>query len=293
MSRRLSILVFALTGLFFFFFFAWPIGETLRGAFFTAEGTFTASYVVEVFKNPIYLEGLANAFLFAVASTILSVFLALPLAFLSDRFVFPGKSLLSGLILVPMILPPFVGAIGIKQILGQEGALNALLQTLGLMSTDSSDRLAGPGPFLGSGRDECPPSLPDSLPQHRRRAGEPRSRHGGGRGKPRMHRLSKIPKDYASSDHARAFRRWNDRLHLGFYGTGRAADVRVHPRDLGADFLGHQRHRRQSLSLRARRSHARRVGDPLRNQQVGLRPRFARDDGQGDKPGRTSQRPDR
>jgi iron(III) transport system permease protein len=149
MSKPLSIVVFALTGLFFFFFFAWPIGETLHGAFITGEGTFTVSYVAEVFRNPIYLEGLVNAFLFAVASTVLSVFLALPLAFLSDRFVFPGKSLLSGLVLVPMILPPFVGAIGIKQILGQEGALNALLQALGLMHRDHPMDWLGEGRFWG------------------------------------------------------------------------------------------------------------------------------------------------
>ena len=149
MSKPLSILVFALTGLFFFFFFAWPIGETLRGAFFTGEGTFTAAFIVEVFRNPIYLEGLVNAFLFAVASTILSVLLALPLAFLSDRFLFPGKSLLSGLVLVPMILPPFVGAIGIKQILGQEGALNALLKATGLMSSDHPIDWLGQGRFWG------------------------------------------------------------------------------------------------------------------------------------------------
>ncbi len=149
MSKPLSILVFVLTGLFFVFFFAWPIGETLRGAFFTGEGTFTLSYVIEVFRNPIYLEGLTNAFLLAVASTILTVFLALPLAFLSDRFIFPGKSILSALILVPMILPPFVGAIGIKQILGQEGALNALLQALGLMSADHPTDWLGQGRFWG------------------------------------------------------------------------------------------------------------------------------------------------
>jgi ABC-type Fe3+ transport system permease subunit len=135
--------------LFFVFFFAWPIGETLRGAFFTGEGIFTLSYVIEVFRNPIYLEGLTNAFLLAVASTILTVFLALPLAFLSDRFIFPGKSILSALILVPMILPPFVGAIGIKQILGQEGALNALLQALGLMSADHPIDWLGQGRFWG------------------------------------------------------------------------------------------------------------------------------------------------
>ncbi|HET9522940.1 MAG TPA: iron ABC transporter permease [Terrimicrobiaceae bacterium] len=149
MSRPLSILVFILTGLFFVFFFAWPIGETLRGAFFTGQGKFTLTYVLEVFRNPIYLEGLTNAFLLAVASTILTVFLALPLAFLSDRFIFPGKSILSALILVPMVLPPFVGAIGIKQILGQEGALNALLQTLGLVSADHPTDWLGQGRFWG------------------------------------------------------------------------------------------------------------------------------------------------
>ena len=96
MSKPVSILVFALTGLFFLFFFAWPIGETLRGAFFTGEGTFTAAFIAEVFRNPIYLEGLVNASLFAVTSTILAVFLALPLAFLSDRFLFPAPSSATG-----------------------------------------------------------------------------------------------------------------------------------------------------------------------------------------------------
>jgi iron(III) transport system permease protein len=126
MSRPFSILVLAVTGLYFTLFFVWPSAETLRGAFVTNDGSLTLAYLLEVFRNPIYLEGLSNAFLLAVASTALAIVLALPLAFLSDRFTFPGKSILSGLVLVPMILPPFVGAIGVKQILGQAGALNSL-----------------------------------------------------------------------------------------------------------------------------------------------------------------------
>ncbi|HEY5812608.1 MAG TPA: hypothetical protein VIT23_08140, partial [Terrimicrobiaceae bacterium] len=113
MSKPFSILVFVLTGLFLFFFFVWPIGEALRGAFFDAHDRFTILYVAEVFKNPIYIEGLRNAFLFAGASTVLAIFIAFPLAVVSDRYLFPGKGILTGLILVPMILPPFVGAIGI------------------------------------------------------------------------------------------------------------------------------------------------------------------------------------
>ena len=147
--RRISpgpLAVFALTALFFFFFFALPIGETLGGAFWKPGGGFTFAYVVEVFRNPIYVEGLVNSVLMAVLSTALTLAIALPLALITDRFLFPGKSLFSALILVPMILPPFVGAIGVKQILGQEGALNALLITLGLENAHS------PIDWLGASR---------------------------------------------------------------------------------------------------------------------------------------------
>jgi iron(III) transport system permease protein len=126
-------LIFAFTALFFFFFFVLPIWETVNGAFRLPGGGFTFDYIAEVFRNPIYLEGLWNSVLMAVFSTTLTVLIALPLAFLTDRFLFPGKGLFSALILVPMILPPFVGAIGIKQILGQEGSLNALLESLHLL----------------------------------------------------------------------------------------------------------------------------------------------------------------
>ncbi len=133
MSKKLSIFVFVLTAVFFACFFILPIIETLKGAFYEPGSGFTMAYFLEVFRNPIYLEGLWNSLLMGIFSTILAIAIALPLAFLADRFLFPGKTILSALILIPMILPPFVGAIGIKQILGQMGALNALLQSMGLM----------------------------------------------------------------------------------------------------------------------------------------------------------------
>lgn len=149
MSKQLSILVFAVTAVFFFFFFLWPIAETLRGAFFTADGTPTIAYVLEVFRNPIYLEGLWNSLLMGVFSTALAILIAMPLAFMSDRYLFPGKTILSAMILIPMILPPFVGAIGVKQILGQRGALNALLENIGLMNPEMPVDWLGDSRLLG------------------------------------------------------------------------------------------------------------------------------------------------
>ena len=146
MSNQLAKFVFALTAVFFALFFLWPIAETVRGAFVGSDGRFTLDYIAEVFRNPLYLEGLWNSFRIGIFSTLLAALIAMPLAWMSDRFNFPGKPLLGALVLVPMIMPPFVGAIGVKQILGQQGALNALLADLGIMNPDA------PIDWLGEGR---------------------------------------------------------------------------------------------------------------------------------------------
>lgn len=132
MSKSFARIVFALTATFFAAFFIWPILQILKGGFVDADGRFTTDYVVQLLSDPLYLGGLRNSLLLACATTSLTLLIALPLAFVSDRFLFPAKNFLGSFILVPMILPPFVGAIGIRQILGQYGALNSLIVDLGL-----------------------------------------------------------------------------------------------------------------------------------------------------------------
>lgn len=126
-------------------FFLYPIYHTVREAFTQPGGGFTLDYVGQIFGNPLYREGLGNALKMAAGSTLGALLLALPLALLSARFAFPGKALLGALVLVPLILPPFVGTIGVKQILGQHGALNALLMP-------GQIALGRPLDWLGHGR---------------------------------------------------------------------------------------------------------------------------------------------
>ena len=141
--------VYAFTAAFFGCFLLWPIWQTVQGAFVDAGGGFTADYFVEVFRNRFYLEGLSNAFLLAAASCALCLLIALPLAFIADRFDFPCKRLFSVLILAPMILPPFVGAIGMKQILGQMGTLNSTLAALRILPLRDGIDWLGHGRFWG------------------------------------------------------------------------------------------------------------------------------------------------
>ncbi|HEU5080868.1 MAG TPA: iron ABC transporter permease [Opitutaceae bacterium] len=132
MSRNFARVVFVLALLFFGAFFAWPIFQILKGGFINANGALTFDYLAALIKDPVYLNGLRNSFFLACASTALAILIALPLAVMADRYVFPGKTALSSVVLIPMVLPPFVGAIGIKQLFGQYGALNALIIDLGL-----------------------------------------------------------------------------------------------------------------------------------------------------------------
>ncbi len=134
MSQSFARLIFVLTALFFAAFFLWPVLQIIQGGFIDADGRPTLAYLTALLSDPTYLVGLRNSLLLAGAATALALFLAVPLAVVSDRFIFPGKNFLGALVLVPMILPPFVGAIGIKQIFGQSGALNAVLHHLGLLA---------------------------------------------------------------------------------------------------------------------------------------------------------------
>ncbi len=133
MSKTLSLLIFLGMTAFFACFFAYPIWAALEAAFRGPDHQFTLVYVSEVFFNELYREGLWNSFIIAVWTTLGALCIALPLALCYVRFAYPGRALLNSLVLIPMILPPFVGAIGIKAMLGQAGALNSLLINLGMM----------------------------------------------------------------------------------------------------------------------------------------------------------------
>ncbi|MFI5378208.1 MAG: ABC transporter permease [Tepidisphaerales bacterium] len=126
MRRSSAWIIFLLCTALFGVLFVYPLGVVISGGF-VQDGRFTLKFLLGVFQNPIYSRGLLNSLGIALGSTALATAFSLPVAVLYNRYDFPGKKLFAGLILVPMILPPFVGAIGFQQILGQYGALNALL----------------------------------------------------------------------------------------------------------------------------------------------------------------------
>jgi iron(III) transport system permease protein len=153
MKRGPALLITAIVTLLFAEFFLYPAGMEVKQAFEVKnpdESTrFTLDFIIAIFKNPIYREGLWNAFALGITSTFATLAIAFPLALIGHRYDFFGKKALGVLVLAPLIVPPFVGAVGVKQILGVNGGLNALLIQLGAMDASLPFDWLAEGRFAG------------------------------------------------------------------------------------------------------------------------------------------------
>ncbi len=108
----------------------YPIGLTVRGGLAgdPVAGTgWSLDHIRLVFQDPTRVAGLLNSLTIAAGTTTLAMLIGFPLALLATGRRFPGKGIVSALVLAPLVLPPFVGAIGMRMILGRQGALATLL----------------------------------------------------------------------------------------------------------------------------------------------------------------------
>ncbi len=88
--------------------------------------------ITELLGDPYYRGVAWFSFWQALLSTILTLAIGLPAAFVFARLRFPGRSLLRALTTVPFVLPTVVTAAGFSALLGTGGLLGDLARWLGL-----------------------------------------------------------------------------------------------------------------------------------------------------------------
>jgi molybdate transport system permease protein len=72
----------------------------------------------------------------SVAATVLSVLFGVPLAWVLARGSFPGRSVLRAVVVLPLVLPPVVGGLGLLFALGRSGVVGRWLhEALGIQLT--------------------------------------------------------------------------------------------------------------------------------------------------------------
>ncbi|HEX9126813.1 MAG TPA: iron ABC transporter permease [Methylomirabilota bacterium] len=91
------------------------------------DGRPSAAPLLAFFARPLFREALVNTLASGVLAVALGSLIAVPLALLTARYSFPGRSLLTTLGLLPLVIPPFVGAVAFQQILGRSGTVNLFL----------------------------------------------------------------------------------------------------------------------------------------------------------------------
>ena len=90
-------------------------------------GSFTLINFADFFGNSLFVESFFNSFYVATMSVIVASIIAMPLAYFTTRFNFSGALLIQTLGIIPLIMPPFVGAVAMQLLFGANGSINLLL----------------------------------------------------------------------------------------------------------------------------------------------------------------------
>ena len=123
----LQALAALLIVLFLLTFLVVPVLNVVYIAFADGSGGLTLSHFGAFFGISLMQESFWNSLIVAFASVFFASMIALPLAYLTSRFEFRGALLIQTLGVLPLIMPPFVGAVAMQLIFGRSGSVNLLL----------------------------------------------------------------------------------------------------------------------------------------------------------------------
>jgi len=105
-----------------------PVAAVFYTAFVSGSGDFTLAHFQSFFQISLMRESFWNSLYVAGMSVLFASLLAVPLAYFTVRFRFRGALLIQTLGVLPLVMPPFVGAVAMQLIFGRSGSVNLLLQ---------------------------------------------------------------------------------------------------------------------------------------------------------------------
>jgi iron(III) transport system permease protein len=106
-----------------------PEGKPLMSGY-----AWTLRHILRIFDTDApQWRAIVNSLLLASAVTFCCAVISYPLAYLQARTSFWKQNILSGLLLLPLVMPPFVGAIGLRRMLAKYGTFNLILMDMGIL----------------------------------------------------------------------------------------------------------------------------------------------------------------
>lgn len=124
----------------FVIFFALPVGTLLAmavnepGGPLRIQANFTLASLIRFASQPLYINALLRSFWLGFVTTVLAVLMGYPVAYVMAKTQAPGRSsLFMILILLPLQIDMVVRAYGLIVLFGDNGIINGLLLSLGLV----------------------------------------------------------------------------------------------------------------------------------------------------------------
>ena len=111
--------VYGIVFLLLMIFLVIPMLLVFYTAFVTETGAPTLGHFMNFFGQAIFKESFINSLIVAFASVVFASLIAIPLAYFTVRFEFRGAILIQTLGVLPLIMPPFVGAVAMQLIFGK------------------------------------------------------------------------------------------------------------------------------------------------------------------------------
>ncbi|HJP91588.1 MAG TPA: iron ABC transporter permease [Pyrinomonadaceae bacterium] len=97
---------------------------------FQRAGNWTLANYREVLSQRIAIEAIVSSLGLAVGTVLFCALVGVPLAFLFERFTFPGRRIFAALAALPLVLPPLVGTVAFIFLCGETGILAHAIQNL-------------------------------------------------------------------------------------------------------------------------------------------------------------------
>jgi iron(III) transport system permease protein len=131
--QRFPLIVTMLALAFLGVFFLYPLSRIFGASFLDPKGEhFTLANYAKILASAFYQQSVANSLEIGAIATLLTVVLALPLAFALARLPVVGKSALLTVVVLPLVLPSFVSAYALLLMLGRAGFATQALRDLGI-----------------------------------------------------------------------------------------------------------------------------------------------------------------
>lgn len=112
----------------------YPLAHVLLKAF-VVKGVPSLEFFSLMASSAYYRDVLCTSLNIAIGVTAIATVLAYPLALIMSRYSLPAQGLLHAALLLPLISPPFVGALGFRQLFGRFGSINIALLNLGIIDS--------------------------------------------------------------------------------------------------------------------------------------------------------------